>query len=206
MMIIIASASPRRIEMLKNAGLDPVVRPATIVETLPFPMDPETATMYLALLKASAVLNEIKSKTDRLSGNFTGDWPPTSGFTIIGADTVVVHDGEIIGKPADKKDAFRILSLLRASSHHVITGCCIIKCSPKGDMSSCSKQCFYEDTQVFFKNYSAEELNAYVSTDEPYDKAGGYAIQGSFGKYIDHIDGDYNNVVGLPIYKVIEYL
>lgn len=203
-MIILASASPRRIEMLTNAGLDPVVRPASIIETLPFPMEPETATMYLAMRKASAVYDEIKSKADSLPKGTNRDWPPASDYAIIGADTVVVHEGRIIGKPRDKQDAYSILSRLRATSHHVITGCCVIK----DDVSSLSpiKICFYEDTQVFFKNYSASELEEYLSTDEAYDKAGGYAIQGSFGKYIDHIEGDYNNVVGLPLDKLLSYL
>ena len=197
-MIILASASPRRIEMLTNAGLDPVVRPASIIETLPFPMNPETATMYLALRKASAIYDEITAKADQLPAESNRDWPPTSDYAIIGADTVVVHEGSIIGKPVDKQDAYGILSRLRATSHHVITGCCVIRDG--------IKYCFYEDTQVWFKNYSADELNEYLSTGEAYDKAGGYAIQGSFGKYIDHIDGDYNNVVGLPLDKVLEYL
>ncbi|MCQ2544893.1 MAG: Maf family protein [Clostridia bacterium] len=184
--------------MLTNAGLDPVVRPASIIETLPFPMEPETATMYLAMRKASAVYDEIKSKADSLPKGTNRDWPPASDYTIIGADTVVVHEGRIIGKPRDKQDAYSILSRLRATSHHVITGCCVIKDGVRN--------CFYEDTEVWFKSYSAEELNDYLSTDEAYDKAGGYAIQGSFGKYIDRIDGDYNNVVGLPLDKVLEYL
>lgn len=230
--------------MLTNAGLDPVVRPASIIETLPFPMNPETATMYLALRKASAIYDEIQAKTSRLSSNadwphrntnstisdasqpvnYTNrDWPPTSDYAIIGADTVVVHEGRIIGKPADKQEAYSILSRLRATSHRVITGCCVIKaggsynspynkhnspaCSPgESDSRQAIRTCFYEDTKVFFKNYSAAELEEYLSTDEAYDKAGGYAIQGSFGKYIDHIEGDYNNVVGLPLDKVLAHI
>ena len=178
--LILASASPRRIEMFRNAGYDPVVLPASIIESVPYKMDPENTTMFLAFKKAMAIYRDHREAT------------------IISADTVVVADGEIIGKPEDKNHAYAILSALRGRSHHVITGCCVIK--------GLQKHCFYEDTVVWFKDYTDEELWAYVSTDEPYDKAGGYAIQGSFGQYIDHIDGDFDNVVGLPFTRVKEYL
>lgn len=196
--------------MLKNAGYDPVVQPASIIEHLPFDMSPEDATMYLALQKAQAVY-------EQLAGN--------NNLVVLAADTVVVLDGKIIGKPEDPDDAFAILSALRGRSHHVITGCCVIRSQAADDNAKFSdaaaaeeldtavaellmpqKDCFYEDTEVWFKDYSDEELWAYVNTPEPYDKAGGYAIQGGFGKYIDHIDGDYDNVVGLPLTRVKEYL
>ena len=225
-MIILASASPRRIEMLKNAGYDPVVKPASINETLPFDMKPETATMYLAMAKAFAVADEITPTSDdgltvhdpvRFSVN--RDWPPSGeDIRIIAADTVVVQGGSIIGKPQDEGDAYRILSALRGTSHHVVTGCCVCRVSYYGQMKLenasqyeltdgvRSAHCFYEDTEVFFKSYSNEELRAYVRTDEPYDKAGGYAIQGTFGKYIDHIEGDMDNVIGLPLTRLKEYI
>ena len=225
-MIILASASPRRIEMLKNAGYDPVVKPASINETLPFDMKPETATMYLAMSKAFAVADEITPASDdgltvhdpvRFSVN--RDWPPSGeDIRIIAADTVVVQGGSIIGKPQDEGDAYRILSALRGTSHHVVTGCCVVSISYYGQMRLDSAgqyemtdgvrqaACFYEDTEVFFKSYSNEELKAYVATDEPYDKAGGYAIQGTFEKYIDHIEGDYDNVVGLPLTRLKQYI
>lgn len=204
-MIILASASPRRIEMLKNAGFDPVVKPASIIEKLPFEMSPETATMFLALSKGFAITNQLSAKP---SG---GDWPPYGeDITIIAADTVVVCDGDIIGKPVDENDAYRILERLRGTSHHVITGCCIIKTHGRtGSTYSHDRQktyCFYEDTKVFFKDFSDGELRAYVQTDEPYDKAGGYAIQETFQKYVDHIEGDFDNVVGLPLTRVKAYL
>ena len=196
-MIVLASASPRRIEMLINAGYDPVVRPASITESLPFEMAPDTATMYLALSKAFAVADDI---TDGPSSG--ADWPPPAKDAIIvAADTVVVHNGKIIGKPSDPDDAFATLRRLRASSHHVITGCCVCRFDDTGQRFA---ECFYEDTTVYFGEYTDSELRAYVETDEPYDKAGGYAIQGSFGKYIDHIDGDFDNVVGLPLTRVRE--
>jgi len=173
--------------MFRNAGYDPVVMPASIIETVPYDMDPANTTMFLAFKKAMAVYGQNPDET------------------IISADTVVICDEKIIGKPRDKDHAYAILSALRSRSHHVITGCCIIK-PDENAVGTALKHCFYEDTEVFFKDYSDEELLAYVSTDEPYDKAGGYAIQGSFGKYIDHIDGELDNVIGLPFSKVLEFI
>ena len=195
--LILASASPRRIEMIRNAGCDPVVMPASIIETLPFEMEPANATMFLALKKASAILRQLRSDRDQ-----------PDDFVILAADTVVVSDGMIIGKPKDKTDAFATLASLRNRSHHVITGCCMIKplLIPERWQTVVRKICFYEDTEVWFGNYTDEELEAYVSTDEPYDKAGGYAIQGTFGKYINRIDGDFDNVVGLPLNRVLSLL
>ena len=187
--MILASASPRRIEMIQKAGIDPVVMPASIIETFPSDMGPEDATMFLAMKKATAVLEEIKSS----EGHDKSD-------VILAADTVVVSDRKIIGKPRDPQEAFSILSSLRSRSHHVITGCCLIK------PATMQKFCFYEDTEVWFKDFTDEELEAYVHTPEPYDKAGGYAIQGTFGKYVDHSDGDFDNVVGLPLTRVLTFL
>ena len=183
--------------MIKNAGIDPVVMPASIIETVPFEMSPEDTTMFLATKKATAVLEQLRS---------SGSYDPED--IVLAADTVVVSDGKIIGKPKDKNEAFAILSSLRARSHHVITGCCMIKplLEPGRWQKTTQKVCFFEDTEVWFKDYTDEELTAYVDTPEPYDKAGGYAIQGSFGKYIDHIDGDFDNVVGLPLSRVLALL
>ena len=212
--------------MLQNAGYDPVVRPASIIENLPFDMKPETATMYLAMKKAFAVADEIVPLSedgvtvhDPVRFSVNRDWPPAGeDIIIIGADTVVVHDGHIISKPKDENDAYGILSALRGTSHHVVTGCCVCTISYYGQMKLQnagqyeltdgvrSARCFFEDTEVFFKSYSNEELKAYVSTKEPYDKAGGYAIQGSFGKYIDRIEGDFDNVVGLPLSHLKQYI
>lgn len=192
--------------MFRNAGYDPVVQPASIHEDIPFGMSPEDATMFLAQQKAMAVYSVMQPK-------LPDEW------SIVAADTVVVVDGKIIGKPVDKDDAFATLHSMKNRSHHVITGCCILKpllddvsstsadnnnrpVSQDDDDTQVKKICFYEDTEVWFTDYSDEDLLAYVNTPEPYDKAGGYAIQGTFGKYIDHIDGDYDNVVGLPFARV----
>lgn len=181
--IILASASPRRIKMFRERGYDPQVRPADIDERLPFEMAPETAVMYLSFAKAAHVAEECRG-------------------IIIAADTVVVYDGKIIGKPADEEEAFRTLQMLRGRAHQVITGVCVIDTAQDPAL----KRCLYEVTDVHFGTYSDEELAAYVRTPEPYDKAGGYAIQETFGQYVDHIDGDLDNVIGFPFYRAEPFL
>jgi len=183
--IILASSSPRRIEMMKNNGYEPQIIPSRIKESIPMDMTPESSAMYLAMQKALDVNAKKSSDTPSL---------------IIAADTIVVNNNKIIGKPKNEIDGFLILSALRNKAHHVITGVCII------DTETQVKTCFYEKTAVYFKDYSDDELTAYLKTDEPYDKAGGYAIQGTFAKYIDHFEGDYDNVVGFPWSKIKTYL
>lgn len=181
--IILASKSPRRIEMLEKAGYDIDVRPASVRENIPFEMSPEPATMYLAFIKAAAVYE---------------DMCPDSSLPVLAADTVVVHHGKILGKPADSTRAFETLYSMRNDVHHVITGCCIIKDG--------IRRCFCDKTAVYFGDYSRRELEDYVATSEPYDKAGGYAIQGTFGRYVTRIEGDMNNVIGLPLHLAKKYL
>jgi len=191
---ILASSSPRRIEMMKKNGYEPVAIPADIDETLPFKMSPAASVMYLALKKASHVAYPLIEKNDKLT-DFVKSQTDCTNTAIIAADTVVVFRNKIIGKPQDADEAFSILSALRNEWHHVITGVCIYNFKSDG---STAKECFSEDTAVFFSDYSDEFLRRYVSTDEPYDKAGGYAIQGTFSRFIDHIEGDLDNVIGFP--------
>lgn len=178
MNLILASGSPRRINMMKEKGYDPEIMPADVDENLPLEMSMESAVMYLALKKALWV--------EANTGHNPDDEP-----IIIAADTVVFKD-KIIGKPRSPEEAFEILSSLRNTWHYVATGVCLMKAKTP------IRETFYEVTKVFFKDYSDEELWAYLETDEAYDKAGGYAIQGTFAKYIDHFEGDYDNVVGFP--------
>lgn len=177
--LILASGSPRRIKMMKEKGHEPLVRPARISETLPFDMSMEATVMYLACKKALYVENTLEEQEKETSP------------VIIAADTMVYKD-RLIGKPQNRKEATDILSTLRNSSHFVITGVCLLQAGRP------ARRLFYEKTTVFFKNFSQEALLSYVNTQEPYDKAGGYAIQGTFGKYVDHIKGDYENVIGFP--------
>ena len=133
--------------------------------------------MFLALKKAKAVETSIDNSQD--------------GSIIIAADTIVYKD-EPMGKPLDKEDCFRMLSALRNSFHYVATGVAIVEAKNQ------KAKVFTDVTKVFFKDFSDEELNEYLEGSEWQDKAGGYAIQGHFGKYIEKIEGDYDNVVGFP--------
>lgn len=179
MNIILASGSPRRINMMKEKGFNPAIFPASVDESLPFPMDMETSVMYLAGKKALWVEQQLE-ETQREQSPI-----------IISADTIVYKD-RIIGKPESPQEAFETLKGLKNDWHYVATGVCILQAGKP------LRKVFYETTKVYFTDYSDEELQAYVQTDEPYDKAGGYAIQGTFQKYIDHFEGDYDNVVGFP--------
>lgn len=184
--IILASSSPRRIDMMSQNGITPIIIPANIDETIPQGAKMEDAVMYLALKKALFVEKKI------LELDYNNP-------VIIAADTVV-YNNKIIGKPNDRQDAYNILWDLKRKTHYVATGVCILQAN------TAIRHCFCEVTKVFFKNYTEEELNAYLDTPEPYDKAGAYAIQGAFGKYVDHIEGDLNNVIGFPWDRIkIEY-
>ncbi|MGC2872191.1 nucleoside triphosphate pyrophosphatase [Ihubacter sp. mB4P-1] len=172
--IILASSSPRRIEMMKKHGYDPIIRPADIDETLPENISSKDAVMFLALKKALCI--EQKA---------------SPGSIIIAADTVVYKDG-ILGKPEDRGDAARMLQKIKNTSHQVATGVCLLIAGEP------VRNVFCDVTEVFCKDFSDAELSAYLDTDEPYDKAGAYAIQGIFAKHIDHYHGSFNTVVGFP--------
>ncbi len=175
MNLVLASKSPRRSEILKNAGIEFTVRVADADETIPEGTKPEDAVVFLAARKAMAV--------DRADDE-----------VVLGADTVVVLDDKILGKPKDKDDAYNMIKSLSGRVHSVFTGVCAI-----GNDISLT---FAEETKVEFHPLSDEEIYEYISTDEPYDKAGAYGIQGMASKFIRGIQGDYFNVVGLPISSV----
>lgn len=182
--IILASGSPRRIEIMRANGYDPVICPAKVEENLPIVGGMKETAMFLALKKAKAV-------------EFTENFE--DGSIIIAADTIVYKD-EVMGKPLDEEDCFRMLSALKNDIHYVVTGVAMV-------VAGCQKTRVFADvTKVFFKDYSGEELREYLSGDEWKDKAGGYAIQGHFARYVDRIEGDYDNVVGFPWYRIEEEL
>jgi septum formation protein len=185
--VILASASPRRLEIMHRHGIDPVVMPQDTDESLPDGIGMNEAVEMLAAAKARACYSVVK------------DDPAYDGSIIVGSDTIVWKD-EIMGKPADKDDAFRMLDKIRGTFHYVVTGVSLI------DVDSGKETVLNDVTHVHCVNYSDEDIEDYISRAEPYDKAGSYAIQGYFGRYIDHIDGDYENVVGLPFYRIEEAL
>jgi septum formation protein len=179
-MLILASASPRRQELLRHAGIAFVVDPADIDET-PLPEEsPQSCAQRLAREKALAVHK-------RHCQDF-----------VLGADTIVVIDGEILNKPLGAEDAARMLRMLSGRTHQVITGICIV--------SSGFEKTASEITRVTMCELSGDEICNYIATGEPMDKAGAYAIQGLASRWIPRIEGDYCNVVGLPVAMVYRIL
>ena len=179
-MLVLASASPRRQELLRNAGIAFVPRPTDIPETPRKDEAPRAFAERMAREKALAVF-------DRESKDF-----------VLGADTIVVVDSEILGKPRDNADAARMLRLLSGRTHQVITGVCLL-----GPELSQKEKTFEdvqsETTTVSMNALGAADIQSYVSSGEPMDKAGAYAIQGRASRWISRIEGDYFNVVGLPV-------
>ena len=172
--------------MMRAHGYEPVICPADIEENMPLHSGMRETVMFLAFKKAKAV--EAKYLAECGQGLTSGEQEPP---IIIAADTIV-YKYEIIGKPHDKDDARRILTSLAGDTHYVATGCALLE-------AGCEHaRVFVEVTKVFVNEVDPAAIEAYINTDEPYDKAGAYAIQGTFGKYIDHIEGDYDNVVGFP--------
>ena len=187
MEIILASGSPRRIEIMRRQGYEPLIMPSSVDENLPLHGGMKETAMFLAVKKARDVELRYLDTPQNPDGT-SDDRPPV----IIAADTIVFYDGEVMGKPVDKEDGFRMLSALRGQVHYVVTGVALVEAGAQ------NTRIFTEITKVYFTDYTDEELLAYLDTDEAYDKAGGYAIQGHFAKYVDHFDGSYDNVVGFP--------
>lgn len=182
--IILASASPRRRDILSNIGVKFGIFTADCDEYIEEGILPFEAVMLLSLKKAAAA-----------SAYFEGE-----DKIIIGADTVVVFDNEILTKPKDADDAFLMLKKLSGKVHSVLTGVTLMR------TSDAKSETFYEETFVKFKDLTDEEISAYIATGEPLDKAGSYGIQGIGSILIEKIDGDYFNVVGLPVSRLCEKL
>jgi septum formation protein len=189
MQIVLASASPRRQELLKNAGINFVVKPANIPEVRHPGEAPQIFAERMAREKARAV--------------FVGE----KDEYVLGADTIViggatgvspVNSDLVLGKPEGEQDAARMLRLLSGRKHHVITGVCLVAANFE-DVRS-------ETTAVHFAAMSDAEIRDYIATGEPMDKAGAYAIQGAASRWISKIEGDYSNVVGLPVALVLRML
>lgn len=176
--IILASASPRRKEIFELAELSFEIVPSQVEEVITKER-PEEVVIELSEQKAWDV------------------WKRSDGREIVvGADTVVAYDGKILGKPKDEKEAFQMLSMLSGNTHQVYTGVTIIQ---NGE-----KKSFYEETKVKFYPLTEDEIQAYIKTGEPMDKAGAYGIQGKAAPFICGIEGDYYNVVGFPIARFLQ--
>jgi len=182
--LVLASASPRRREILENAGIKFTVRVAGVPEIRGENEAPSAYVERLAQAKALAVL-----------GNASGG----SGEVVLGADTTVVVDNQVLEKPFDQNEAKRMLGLLQKRTHQVITGFCLAR-------AGAVPQIGHEITEVTFGPMTSAEIDAYAATAEPYDKAGAYAIQGLASKHILGIRGCYFNVVGLPMARVYRHL
>lgn len=179
-MIVLASKSPRRQELLKQITEDFIIDVSDVIEKIPSNCKKQNVPMHLAKQKAVDVFKRH------------------SEDIVIGADTIVLVNDEILGKPKDKEDVKRMISMLSDNTHEVITGVCV------KTKESCKT--FKVVTKVTFKKMSEEEINKYCELDTVYDKAGAYAIQNEAGAYITSIEGDYNNVVGLPVDELRKYI
>jgi septum formation protein len=183
-MLVLASASPRRQELLRNAGIPFAVCPANIPEAPLVGENPRECAERLARGKALAVFRQYPANP------------------VLGADTIVVIDGEILGKPHDEADARRMLRLLSGRTHQVITGVCLV--GPSLKTGNQKLEPGFEDTRsettlVTMTTLTDDDIQMYIATGEPMDKAGAYAIQGLASRWIARIDWDYFNVVGLPV-------
>lgn len=180
--IILASKSPRRHQLLSDLGLKFIVQSMDIAEDIPEEMGMTEVPVYLAELKALAFLPQLKNNQ-----------------LVITADTIVWLNGKILNKPADYNDGFRMLKDLSGEKHQVLTGVCLL--------TTDKKVSFFVSTDVWFKPLSDEEINYYLETYRPYDKAGAYGIQEWIGYIgIDHIEGSFFNVMGLPVQSLYEHL
>jgi septum formation protein len=183
MKLILASASPRRAQILRDAGFHFDAVPSPVDET---PLPGESALDHVQRL--------ADAKAELAAARVVGP------AIILAADTVVTLDGRIFGKPRSTDDARYMLEQLSGRTHSVLTGVTLIR------LPDAERRSFVESTQVHFAHLSAEEITRYLATGEPHDKAGAYAIQGRAGRYIPRIEGDYFNVVGLPLARVTQAL
>lgn len=191
--IILGSASPRRRELLAQIGAEFEVRVSNKEEVYHSNV-PEEIVKELALMKAENVAEELAEE------NPAGAVKST---VVIGADTIVVQDGKILGKPADEADAVRMLTGLQGRRHDVYTGVAVLDYDENGEKHVYN---YPVGTAVYLNEMTEEEIRAYVETKDPLDKAGAYGIQGRFAAHIDRIEGDYYNVVGLPVSRVYRTL
>ena len=180
MKIILASNSPRRKELLEKHKISFVVKPSNVNEVIDKNLSVYENAMNLAKIKALDVFNRNQEEV------------------VLAADTIVVYENEILGKPIDEMDAFRMLKLLSGKTHEVITGVALF--------TKDSQIIDYEVSKVTFNKITEEEILEYIKTKEPMDKAGSYAIQGIGSKFVKSYEGEFDNIVGLPMKLVLKML
>lgn len=195
--MILASASPRRKELLEQIGAEFVICPAkgeeVITET-----DPSAVVMELSRQKAEEVAYGVLIYNEQHA-----DLATPQDILVIGADTVVAYENQILGKPKDEEDARRMLTMLSGKTHSVYTGVTFVFIDKEGRTG---EHCFFEKTDVCMYPLKEEEIDRYIQSGDPMDKAGSYGIQGRFAIHIKEIRGDYNNVVGLPVARLYHEL
>ncbi len=182
MKLVLASTSPRRAEILRNAGFAFEVHPAPVDETVLPRESAEDYVRRVAKAKAQQAAAHARAAGERA--------------IVIAADTTVLAEGQILGKPADTEDARRMLRLLSGKTHEVLTALCVI------NIVTGEEALHVEKTRVEFLKMSEEEIENYIQTGEPFDKAGAYGIQGIAGRFVTRIEGDYFNVLGLPLSRL----
>lgn len=180
MRLVLASASPRRVELLRAAGFECDVVPSRVDETMDPEETPDGYVRRVAQQKAEAVA------------------PRVPGRPVLGADTVVLIDNHVLGKPCDEEDARRMLQLLSGREHTVMTGVCLIQAHE----GTARKQIVVARTRVELAPLSDSEIRWYIDSGEPWDKAGAYAVQGLASRFVTRVEGSYSNVVGLPVADV----
>ncbi len=183
--IVLASASPRRLQILQDHGLKTVVMPSHVEEIQLPGEDAKSYVCRLAREKAQAILPHIS---------------PGSADLILAADTTVAFQDHILEKPKDHEDAYRMLSLLSGNAHEVYTGYALINLTDKHCQVDCTT------SSIIFHPLSAQQINDYIATGDPFDKAGGYGIQNVYQAFVQEISGSYYNVMGLPIEDILRHL
>lgn len=184
--IILASGSPRRKELLLQIGIVPEIIVSHVEEKITSDI-PAEVVMSLAEQKAVDVAKEMPE-----------------GTVTLGSDTVVAADGKILGKPKSHEEAYEMIRRLAGRSHQVYTGVCLVKKGPEGEADTVVS--FYDETDVNVSPMTEKEIREYADSEEPMDKAGSYAVQGFFARYIDGLKGSYANVMGLPVHLVYQEL
>ena len=198
--IILGSASPRRRELLEQIGLEFEIVVSDAREHYKSTR-PEDIVRELALMKAEHVAKEVERREKERAEQAsiprleTGE-AHLRNVVILGADTIVVRDGQILGKPSDEEEAFSMLKSLQGRMHQVYTGVAVLNFDGSGSLRTISHA---EETKVYVHEMTDEEIRRYIAAGESMDKAGAYGVQGRFAAYIDRIEGDYYNVVGLPV-------